>query len=62
MKKQLEDLNCSFDWSREFSTCDPLYYKWTQYIFLKMYERGLVYQKEVLITLKSPCNFANHDQ
>ena len=47
MKQQLEALDCSFDWSREFATCDPSYYKWTQYIFLKMFDKGLVYQKDV---------------
>lgn len=47
MKKQLKKLGCSFDWTRELATCDPEYYKWTQYIFLKLYEAGLVYQKEV---------------
>lgn len=49
MKKQIEDLCCSFDWERELSSCDSSYYKWTQYIFLKMYEAGLVYQKEALV-------------
>ncbi|GAB1602031.1 probable leucine--tRNA ligase, mitochondrial [Argonauta hians] len=49
MKKQIKDLGCSFDWDREISTCDPTYYKWTQYIFLKMYEAGLVYQKEAVV-------------
>lgn len=47
MKQQLNQLGCSFDWTREFATCDPNYYKWTQYIFLKMLEKGLAYQKEV---------------
>ena len=47
MRKQLKDLNCSFDWSREFATCDPMYYKWTQFLFLKLFDRGLAYQKDV---------------
>lgn len=47
MKQQLIRLGCSFEWSSELATCDPDYYKWTQYIFLKMFEAGLVYQKEV---------------
>ncbi|OFZ23300.1 MAG: leucine--tRNA ligase [Bdellovibrionales bacterium GWB1_55_8] len=46
-RRQLKSLGFSFDWSREVATCDPKYYKWTQYIFLKLYERGLAYQKEV---------------
>ncbi|XP_013399604.1 probable leucine--tRNA ligase, mitochondrial [Lingula anatina] len=49
MKKQLDDMVYSFDWEREYATCDPTYYKWTQYIFLKMYEAGLVYQKEAYV-------------
>lgn len=47
MKSQLKNLSCTFDWNHELSTCDPKYYRWTQYIFLKMYEAGLVYQREV---------------
>lgn len=46
-KRQLTALGFSFDWSREISTCDPSYYKWTQFIFLKLFEKGLAYQKEV---------------
>ena len=48
-KKQLLSLGLSLDWSREISTCDPKYYKWTQFIFLKLFEKGLAYEKEVLV-------------
>lgn len=48
MKKQLQELGCSFDWSNELVTCDPAYYKWTQWIFIKMFRLGLVYAKEVI--------------
>ena len=48
-KRQLKSLGFSYDWSREISTCDPNYYRWTQYIFLKLYEKGLAYQKEVAV-------------
>lgn len=48
MKKQLQELGCSFDWSNELTTCDPAYYKWTQWFFVKMFESGLVYSKEVI--------------
>jgi leucyl-tRNA synthetase len=46
-RRQLKMLGFSYDWTREVATCDPNYYKWTQFIFLKLYERGLAYQKEV---------------
>jgi leucyl-tRNA synthetase len=46
-RRQLKSLGFSFDWNREIATCEPNYYKWTQYIFTKLYERGLAYQKEV---------------
>ncbi|XP_075216257.1 leucyl-tRNA synthetase, mitochondrial [Lycorma delicatula] len=49
MKNQLLDLACSFDWDRELSTCHPGYYKFTQYIFLKLYHEGFIYQKEALV-------------
>ncbi len=45
-RRQLSSFGFSFDWSREVSTCEPEFYKWTQFIFLKLYERGLAYQKE----------------
>ncbi len=44
---QIKRLGFSYDWSREFSTTDPDYYKWTQWIFLKLYEKGLAYVAEV---------------
>lgn len=47
MRTQLKQLGCSFDWDREFATCHPNYYKWTQYIFLQMYKAGLIYRKPV---------------
>lgn len=43
----LQNFGFSFDWNREISTCDPKYYKWTQFIFTKLWEKGLAYQKEV---------------
>lgn len=46
-RKTLQSFGFSFDWSREISTCDPSYYKWTQFIFTKLWEKGLAYQKEV---------------
>ncbi len=46
-RKQLKMLGFSYDWSREISTCDPNYYQWTQFLFLKLYERGLAYRTEV---------------
>lgn len=49
MKEQLKQLGCSFEWDRELSTCDPKYYKWTQELFLKLFDRGLVYQQEALV-------------
>ena len=45
MKKQLVRMGFSYDWSRELATCLPDYYKWNQWFFLKMYERGLAYRK-----------------
>lgn len=49
MKKQLTELGCSFDWQAELATCDPSYYKWTQKLFLMLYNDGLLYQKEATV-------------
>jgi leucyl-tRNA synthetase len=48
-RRQLKSLGFSYDWSREFATSDPTYYKWTQWIFTKLYERGLAYEAEVMV-------------
>jgi len=45
MERELEKMGFSYDWGREVSTCDADYYKWNQWIFLKMYEKGLAYKK-----------------
>ena len=44
-RASMERLGCSFDWDRVFYTCDPLFYKWNQWFFLRLYERGLAYKK-----------------
>lgn len=46
-KNQLENLGLSYDWNREIATCDPKYYKWTQWIFTKLYEKGLAEVKNI---------------
>ena len=46
-RTQLKSLGFSYDWDREVDTTDPAYYKWTQWIFLKLWEKGLAYQAEV---------------
>ena len=54
-KKQIKSLGLSFDWSREINTTDPKYYKWTQWIFLKLFEKGLAYQAEMPINWCPSC-------
>ncbi len=54
-KKQIKSLGLSFDWSREINTTDPNYYKWTQWIFLKMFEKGLAYQAKIPINWCPSC-------
>jgi leucyl-tRNA synthetase len=54
-KRQLKSLGLSFDWSREINTTDPNYYKWSQWIFLKLFENGLAYKKEMPINWCPSC-------
>lgn len=49
MRSQLDRLGLCFSWDREITTCLPDYYRWTQYLFIKLYEAGLAYQKEALV-------------
>jgi len=54
-RRQLQSLGFSFDWSREINTTDPAYYKWTQWIFLQMWKRGLAYKKKMPINWCPRC-------
>ncbi len=54
-KKQLKSLGLSFDWSREINTTDPKYYKWTQWIFLKLFEKGLAYKSKSSVNWCTSC-------
>jgi len=56
MKNQLKRLGFSYDWSREIATCRKDYYKWNQWIFLKMFEKGIAYRKEAVV------NWCPHDE
>ena len=54
-KRQLKSLGFSFDWSREINTTDPAYYKWTQWIFLQLYKKGLAYKKKMSVNWCTSC-------
>ena len=54
-KSQLKALGLSFDWDREINTTDPNYYKWTQWIFLQLFKRGLAYKKEMAVNFCTSC-------
>jgi leucyl-tRNA synthetase len=55
MKRQHRRMGFSYDWSREVATCDPAYYRWNQWFFLKMLERGLAYRKNALVNWCNEC-------
>ncbi len=54
-KEQLKQINALYDWDREVNTTDPAFYKWTQWIFVKMFEKGLAYEKEFPINWCPSC-------
>ena len=54
-KSQLKSLGLSFDWNREVNTTDPDYYKWTQWIFIKLFEAGLAYKKKMSVNFCTSC-------
>ncbi len=56
MKEQLNQWGVLYDWSRELTTCEPDYYKWTQWLFLKLYEKGLAYKKLAPVNWCSSCS------
>lgn len=55
MTKQLKMLGLSYDWAREVATCKPEYYKWTQWLFLQLYKKGLAYKKEAAVNWCDEC-------
>jgi leucyl-tRNA synthetase len=55
MRNQLRQLGLSYDWEREIATCNPGYYRWEQLLFLQMYEKGLVYQKNTTVNWCNSC-------
>jgi len=56
MEQQLRSMGAMFDWTREIITCDPGYYKWNQWFFLKFYEKGLAYKKKAPVDFCPTCN------
>jgi leucyl-tRNA synthetase len=55
MRTQLRRMGFSYDWNRELATCDPAYYRWEQWLFLKMYEKGLAYKKTSAVNWCEQC-------
>ncbi|MFA6494954.1 MAG: leucine--tRNA ligase [Candidatus Paceibacterota bacterium] len=61
-KRQINSMGFSYDWSREINTTDPSYYRWTQWIFLKLFSRGLAYQKEMPVNWCPSCKTVLADE
>jgi len=55
MKTQMHRMGFAYDWNLEIATCEPEYYKWNQWFFLKMFERGLAYRKKALVNWCPEC-------
>ncbi|MBL7179348.1 MAG: leucine--tRNA ligase [Desulfobacterales bacterium] len=55
MRSQLQRLGYSYDWGREIAACRPEYYRWEQWLFLKMYAKGMAYRKEAFVNWCEPC-------
>lgn len=55
MRRQLKRMGLSYDWDREIATCHPDYYKWEQWLFIRMLENGLVYRKKSIVNYCKPC-------
>jgi leucyl-tRNA synthetase len=55
MKEQLRSLGLLYDWSKELASCDPAYYRWNQWLFLRMWERGLAYRKQAPVNWCPGC-------
>ena len=56
MRRQQQELGLSYDWDREVATCHPEYYRWTQWLFLLFFERGLAYKKKAAVNWCEECN------
>ena len=55
MRRQLKTMGFSYDWDRELATCSPEYYRWEQWLFIRMREQGLVYRKKSIVNYCTPC-------